>query len=68
MTNNAGNMWLGSLPENSFKIEIDIYLPENVITVGALKIWNYNKSLIDSGKGVKDMRIQYFKEKLIKDF
>ena len=58
MTNNASNMWLASLPENTLKIEIEIRY-SNDITIGGLKIWNYNKSLIDSGKGVKDLMITY---------
>lgn len=58
MTNNASNMWLASLPENPVKIEIEIRY-SNDITIAGLKIWNYNKSLIDSGKGVKDLMISY---------
>lgn len=55
LTNNAQNMWLSSLPPSPLKIEIDIQFET---AVGALKIYNYNKSLIDSGKGVKEIQVK----------
>lgn len=58
MTNNASNMWLASLPELPMNIEIEIKYRNDIILAG-LKIWNYNKSLIDSGKGVKNLMIIY---------
>lgn len=58
MTNNAGNMWLASLPEPPLKIEIEIKYSQCVILAG-IKIWNYNKSLIDSGKGVREIKLKY---------
>jgi hypothetical protein len=55
MTTNAGAMWLGSVPEEGH-VEVEIIIPSDV-TLGSIKIWNYNKSLIDSVKGVKDIHI-----------
>ena len=51
-------MWLASLPDASQRIEIEVSLPKDTV-LGGVKVWNYNKSLIDSGKGVKDMMIRY---------
>lgn len=48
-------MWLGSVPEEGH-VEVEIIIPSDV-TLGSIKIWNYNKSLIDSVKGVKDIHI-----------
>jgi hypothetical protein len=54
MTNNAANMWLASLPDWPQNVEIEIkYIHEHAL--GGIVIFNYNKSLIDCGKGVKDV-------------
>ena len=52
-------MWLASLPESGC-IEIEIRVPCD-IEVRSVKLWNYNKSLIDSVKGVRDALIKLIK-------
>ena len=51
-------MWTGSIPEPPSCLEIGIKLPKsNSNKITAIKIWNYNKSLLDSVKGVKEVEI-----------
>ncbi|OQR91166.1 hypothetical protein ACHHYP_04929 [Achlya hypogyna] len=55
ITTNADDMWLTSLagsPEPALIINFGLRL-----SVGALKVWNYNASLEDSYKGVKRLAI-----------
>ena len=47
-------MWLGTMPEPPKCLEIGIRF-KSPLGLGALKIWNYNKSLIDSIKGIKEL-------------
>ena len=51
-------MWLGSMPDHPKQMEIEISHDEPV-KLGGVKVYNYNKSLIDSIKGVKDLEIIY---------
>lgn len=55
-TTEQENMWLAALPESPETLEIQIFFPENC-DLAAIFIWNYNKSLIDSGKGVKEIEV-----------
>jgi len=50
------HMWLCSMPAPPMTAEMFITL-KNVKGVGAFRIWNYNKSLIDSIKGIKKLEI-----------
>ncbi|CAD8084642.1 unnamed protein product [Paramecium primaurelia] len=56
LTKDAVNMWLGSMPDPPKTIDIEISYDDDVI-LGGIKVYNYNKSLIDSVKGVRDMEI-----------
>ncbi|CAD8165981.1 unnamed protein product [Paramecium octaurelia] len=56
LTKDAVNMWLGSMPDPPKTIDIEISYDDDIV-LGGLKIFNYNKSLIDSVKGVRDMEI-----------
>lgn len=58
LTRDALNMWLGSMPDPPKTIEIEINY-DDTIQLGGIKVFNYNKSLIDSVKGVKDLEILY---------
>lgn len=49
-------MWLGYLPPPGKKLEILIHLNKD-IQVGALRFWNYNKSVNDYTKGIKEVEI-----------
>jgi len=49
-------MWIGYLPKPPKHLEILVYFNKDVL-LGGLKIWNYNKSIIDCTKGVKDVQI-----------
>jgi len=44
-------MWLGYLPLPPKKLEILIHVSKE-IKVAGLKIWNYNKGILDCTKGV----------------
>ena len=50
------NMWFAYMPEPPSCLEICILI-KNDITIGGLLIWNYNKSLIESIKGIKEIEI-----------
>lgn len=56
LTKDAVNMWLGSMPDPPKTIDIEIIYDDDVI-IGGIKVFNYNKSLIDSVKGVKDLEV-----------
>lgn len=47
-------MWISPSPEPPSVIVIEISLQ---VSVGALRIWNYNKSQIENSKGVKDIKV-----------
>ena len=58
-TNEHRNMWIGSLPLPQTPpvfLEISVYFALN-IDLGAVKIWNYNKSVRDGTKGVRDIEL-----------
>ena len=50
------NMWISQLPALPDCLEICVLFDKN-IEIGGICLWNYNKSLIDSVKGVKDIEI-----------
>lgn len=50
------NMWISQLPALPECLEICILFDKN-IEIGGICLWNYNRSLIDSVKGVKDIEI-----------
>ncbi len=52
MTNNDKMMWLGFLPMPPQYLEIHIYFEKSIVLEG-LKIWNYNKGILDCTKGVQ---------------
>lgn len=49
-------MWIGYLPKPPLKLGILIFVPIE-FELGGLKLWNYNKSVQDFTKGVKDVEI-----------
>ena len=49
-------MWLGYLPLPPLHLEIVVYYNKD-IQLGAIRLWNYNKSIIDFTKGIKDIEI-----------
>lgn len=51
LTINEKQMWLGFLPMPPSYLEIHIYYDKS-ITLEGLKIWNYNKGILDCTKGV----------------
>lgn len=58
-TNEHRNMWIGSLPSPQSPpvfLEIVIYFALNV-ELSAVKIWNYNKSMRDATKGVREIEV-----------
>lgn len=50
------NMWLCNMPAPPITPEIYINSKSNV-KIGGFRIWNYNRSLIDSIKGIKEIEI-----------
>lgn len=62
LTTDERNMWTASMPDFWKTLEIQISLPKT-IDIGSLRIWNYNKSTIDSAKGVKEIEVE-FNEKI----
>jgi hypothetical protein len=65
------HMWLCTMPAPPACLELCIYIPltneqnkEKREDVGSIKMWNYNKSLLDSVKGFKEVEV-LFNEKLI---
>ena len=58
-TNEHRNMWIGSLPlpqNPPIHLEVVIHFALSS-DLAAIKIWNYNKSVRDSTKGVRDIEI-----------
>mmetsp|Transcript_34417 Transcript_34417/g.60330 ORF Transcript_34417/g.60330 Transcript_34417/m.60330 type:complete len:1207 (+) Transcript_34417:737-4357(+) len=55
-TTEEKHMWVGQMPNPPACLEICIALAANE-KVGGLKVWNYNKSLLDAVKGVKEMEV-----------
>lgn len=49
-------MWLGFLPSPPHHLEIHIFYDKSVIVEG-IKIWNYNKGILDCTKGVQQLQI-----------
>jgi hypothetical protein len=49
-------MWTGSMPASPECLEIEIKL-KKITDIGGIKIWNYNKSLIETTKGIKELEI-----------
>ena len=47
-------MWLGYLPTPPSRLEIMIRFDKS-INIGGLKIWNYNKGILDCTKGVYEL-------------
>ncbi len=60
------HMWSSMMPEPPNCLEVGIVLPKHNFKLSAIKIWNYNKSLLESIKGFKEVEI-LFDEKLIYD-
>lgn len=56
LTNDEKHMWIGFLPARPKQLEIQILLNKDQ-DVGAIKLWNYNKSSIESVKGVKELQV-----------
>ncbi|KAL4511622.1 hypothetical protein ABPG72_012467 [Tetrahymena utriculariae] len=55
-TIDSEHMWFGTMPDPPKCMEIGIKFKSNK-GIGALRVWNYNKSLIDSVKGIKEIEI-----------
>ena len=58
-TNEHRNMWIGSLPlpqHPPIYLEVVIHFALTS-DLAAIKIWNYNKSVRDSTKGVRDVEV-----------
>ena len=55
-TTDEQNMWVCTLPPPPKCAEIGLNL-DGQKGIGALRIWNYNKSLIESTKGIKELEI-----------
>lgn len=53
-TNNSKHMWLAPLPPPPLPLTISIKLLQPPL---GLRIWNYNKSILDSTKGLKAFKI-----------
>jgi hypothetical protein len=57
--NNTGDdrhMWVGSIPAPPQCIELVFTWPVEEALAG-IRVWNYNRSLIDSVKGVKEVEV-----------
>ena len=55
-TKNDRSMWVAPMPAHPHCLEILIYLDHD-IQLGGILLYNYNKSILDSVKGVKQMHI-----------
>ena len=51
LTKDDKQMWLGYLPTPPNQLELLIRFDKN-IAVGGVKIWNYNKGILDCTKGI----------------
>jgi hypothetical protein len=47
-------MWLCAMPCPPNCLELIIYSREDI---GSIRLWNYNKSLLDSVKGLKEVEV-----------
>lgn len=56
LTKDDKQMWLGYLPTPPNRLEILIRFDKNT-TIGGLKVWNYNKGILDCTKGVYGLEI-----------
>lgn len=48
-------MWFSSIPRAPNQLEIEVNCRQ---VIGAIRIWNYNKSLLESNKGVKEAEVE----------
>ena len=58
-TNEHRNMWIGRLPlpqNPPISLEIIVFFALTV-ELSAVKLWNYNKSMRDSTKGLRDVEV-----------
>lgn len=55
-TEEEKHMWLGPMPQPPGNLEILITLPSTE-NVAGMRLWNYNKSLLDSVKGVREIEV-----------
>lgn len=51
-TTHEDDMWTCDMPEPPLTPEILIMLPD-LVKISAIRIWNYNRSVKDSIKGIK---------------
>lgn len=58
-TDDEKNMWIVPLPVPPLNLEIIINLTENP---AGMRIWNYNKSFLESVKGIKELQVYKDKE------
>ncbi len=56
LTNDEKQMWLGYLPLPPKHLEIQIRVASSV-SIGGLKLWNYNKGIFDCTKGVYQVQV-----------
>lgn len=56
LTNDEKEMWVCSLPDYKKCLEIYIYSPKSS-EIGAIRLWNYNKSTLESVKGIKEIEM-----------
>lgn len=54
-TQDDKDMWVCVMPLPPACLEISITLP--VVEIGGLRVWNYNKNMLDSYKGVKEIEV-----------
>ena len=50
-------MWTAQMPDYRKTLEMHVTPPSN--DLAALRLWNYNKSVLESVKGVKEMEVEY---------
>ena len=58
LTTEEADMWTAYLPDASAMEcgRLVFFLPEGV-SLGAIRVWNYNRSLLDAAKGVREARV-----------
>ena len=56
LTKDEKAMWLGYLPTPPNRLEI-LFRLDKTVSIGGIKIWNYNKGIIDCTKGVHELQI-----------
>ena len=54
LTKDDKSMWLGYLPTPPNRLEIMVRF-DKTVKVGGIKIWNYNKGVLDCTKGVNEL-------------